>query len=111
MLRACMGARISAGRCVGRCGDGGGLGGGAQGGALFARAYTPHPLCSPSRYAILTGRYASRSRRAVDMAAHRTKCGPPPCALRLLLLLVVAVYVVPLYGIIATGLSNTRRSH
>jgi hypothetical protein len=45
----------------------------AKGGALFARAYTSHPLCSPSRYAIMTGRYASRSRRAVEMAVLRSR--------------------------------------
>ena len=50
------------------------------GGAVFARAYTPHPLCSPSRYAILTGRYASRSRRAAEMSVHRSKDSDPPLA-------------------------------
>ena len=52
----------------------------ASNGAIFARAYTPHPLCSPSRYAILTGRYASRSRRAVDVAMHNARGGDPPLA-------------------------------
>lgn len=43
-------------------------------------AYTPHPLCSPSRYAILTGRYASRSRRAVEMSVQRSRDHNPPLA-------------------------------
>eukprot|EP01031_Cornospumella_fuschlensis_P020177 gene20177-24739_t len=34
----------------------------AERGVLFKRAYATTPLCVPSRYTCLTGRYASRSR-------------------------------------------------
>ena len=43
----------------------------ATAGATFTRYYTPSPLCSPSRYAILSGRYPSRARRAVELTAGR----------------------------------------
>ncbi len=33
----------------------------AKEGMKFNRAYVPHTVCTPSRYAILTGRYASKS--------------------------------------------------
>src|SRR5208282_2183196 len=32
----------------------------AADGIVFARAYTPHPTCTPARASILTGQYASR---------------------------------------------------
>jgi hypothetical protein len=32
----------------------------ASQGITFTRAYTPHGVCGPARYAVLTGRYMSR---------------------------------------------------
>lgn len=38
----------------------------AQQGVRCANYYATHPVCSPSRYAVLSGRYASRSRFYLD---------------------------------------------
>jgi len=37
-------------------------------GVLFSRAYTSAPICSPSRYSLLVGRYPSRSKTAVEQS-------------------------------------------
>jgi len=43
----------------------------ARSGAVFTRHTTPVPLCTPARYTILTGRYASRSVGARDFSLKR----------------------------------------
>ena len=42
----------------------------AKGGMIFNNAYVSSSVCSPSRYSMLTGRYASRSRGKVFMKQH-----------------------------------------
>jgi arylsulfatase A-like enzyme len=42
----------------------------AERGVKFTRAYAPTPLCVPSRYTCLTGRYASRCSSPVALAAN-----------------------------------------
>lgn len=42
----------------------------AKGGMIFNNAYVSSSVCSPSRYAVLTGRYASRSKGKVFMKQH-----------------------------------------
>jgi arylsulfatase A-like enzyme len=42
----------------------------AKGGMIFNNAYVSSSVCSPSRYSMLTGRYASRSKGKVFMKQH-----------------------------------------
>ena len=42
----------------------------AKGGMVFSNAYVSSSVCSPSRYSMLTGRYASRSKGKVFMKQH-----------------------------------------
>ena len=53
------------------------LNGLARRGVTFSSAYTVAPLCTPSRYALLTGTYASRGAR--DRSVHTCRSDGVAC--------------------------------
>ena len=49
-------------------------------GVLFTRAYTSAPICSPSRYSLMTGKYPSRSQSARDASVRHPNVSIPVLA-------------------------------
>ena len=49
----------------------------AAGGMIFTDVHSGSAVCSPTRYGILTGRYAWRTRRFHTSCMSTTRCGPP----------------------------------
>ena len=57
-------------------------------GVRFLGAHVPAPVCTPSRYSVLTGRLPSSSPFYSGTKMGRTRCTPTPCALPLSALLI-----------------------
>lgn len=70
----------------------------AREGVRFTNAFTPHSVCSPTRYALLTGRYAWRTRMREGVLPGYDKALIPPTRLTLASLLKKHGYATAAFG-------------